>query len=109
VPVNWKYGIGPVGVEGPIEVPYGSLFGADGVAMQGSGKVTIEKIDPLTGEKHEETMYFELDNGRELHWVNGNGELTQWENDHWTNGSPAQIGNPEDAVFRPVSKATGLT
>jgi len=84
-PVQWAHGIGP-----RIEVPNGALFSAEGIAMQGSGKVTVEG----------ETRYIQLDNPRDLDWVNADGERTKWGEGSWTNGPPARIENPEDARFR---------
>jgi hypothetical protein len=93
-PIRWTHNLGP-----ELEVPHGALFGAEGVAMQGSGRVTL-----ASGE----VLDFELDNGTELDWANSQGELTEWGEGGWSNGEPLQIGNPEDAEFRPVSKAQDL-
>jgi hypothetical protein len=90
-------------------VPKGALFSVDGVAMQGSGKVTIEVIDPVTGEAVMEVLHFELNNPQDLHWLNEDGRPSNWEDGAFTNGHPYQIENPEDAEFRPVSKAEGFT
>lgn len=109
VPIPWKYDIGPAGIDTTIEVPYGSLYGPDGVAMQGSGKVTIELINPETGEMHQHTVCFTLDNPRDLDWKNAAGDLTEWGEHGWTDGQPAEIANPEAAQFRPYSRATELT
>ena len=110
--VNWANGVGP-----DLDVPYGSIFAGDGVAMQGSGKVTIAVFDPVTGDQVTDpvsgdpvtrVLYFELDNGTELDWINEQGNITTWEPGGWTHGNPAEIANPEDARFRPVSKAPDL-
>ncbi|MFV2043626.1 MAG: hypothetical protein ACC700_10385, partial [Anaerolineales bacterium] len=109
VPIRWKYNIGPQDVDVAVEVPYGSLYGPDGVAMQGSGEVTVDVIDPATGEIQERTVQFTLDNPRDLEWKNGAGDPTKWEDESWTNGQPAEIANPDDARFRPYSKTADLT
>jgi hypothetical protein len=98
--IAWAHGIGP-----NVEVPSGALFSVDGVAMQGSGKMTV--INQRTGE--ETVLYFELDNPQELHWLNEEGRPTKWEDGQFSNGHPYEIENPETAEFRPVSKATELT
>ncbi len=77
--------------------------------MQGSGEVTVEVIDPATGEIQEYKVQFTLDNPRDLDWKNGAGDPTRWEDERWTNGPPAEIANPEAAQFRPYSKAADLT
>ncbi|MFV2043621.1 MAG: hypothetical protein ACC700_10360 [Anaerolineales bacterium] len=110
VPIPWKYDIGHQDVDVVVEVPYGSLYGPDGVAMQGSGEVTVEVIDPATGEIQERTVQFTLDNPRDLDWKNGKGDPTEWQRGRgWTNGQAAEIANPKAAQFRPYSKAADLT
>jgi hypothetical protein len=109
VQIPWKYDIRPEGIDTTIEVPYGSLYGPDGVAMQGSGKVTVEVVNKVTGETHQHTVYFTLDNPRDLDWNNATGDLTEWGEHGWTNGQPAEIANPEVAQFRPYSRVSELT
>ena len=108
-PISWKYDIGPAGIYAPIEVAYGALFGPDGVAMQGSGVVTVEVSDPATGQIEQHTVHFTLDNPGDLNWANSDRKPTEWGEGGWTNGQPAEIANPEDARFRPLSAAPDLT
>jgi len=107
--IRWKYDIGPEGINGPIEVPRGALFGPDGVAMQGSGVVTVEVTNPATGETEQHTVYFTLDNPGDLTWANSEDKSTEWSDGGWTNGRPARIANPDDALFRPLPKPPELT
>ena len=100
VPIPWRYDIGPQGVDGPIEAPYGALYGPDGVAMQGSGVVTVEVIDPQTNEVHQQEVYFTLNNPNQLDWKNEEGDPTGFAEGGWTNGRGAEIANPEAAEFR---------
>jgi hypothetical protein len=91
--IKWAEGFAP-DVQVP-NVQYGTLFSADGVAMQGSGMVLID----------DEPFYFELDNPEDLHWLNKEGHPTRWEDGKYTNGHPYEVANPEVAEFRPGSKA----
>jgi hypothetical protein len=95
--INWVDGFEP-NVQVP-NVPYGTLFTTDGVAMQGSGKVLIDG----------ELFYFELNNPEDLRWLNKEGNPTWWENEGYTNGLPYEVANPEVAEFRPGSKAEDFT
>jgi hypothetical protein len=99
-PIPWRWNVGPEGVNGPIEVPYGALYGPDGVAMQGSGLVTVEVVDPQTNEVHQRTVYFTLNNPDQLDWKNENGDITSFGQDGWDNGQGVEIANPELAEFR---------
>jgi hypothetical protein len=107
-PIPWSWNIGPEGVNGPIEAPYGALYGPDGVAMQGSGVVTVEAVDPQTNEVHEQKVYFTLNNPRELNWKNEHGEPTGFGEGGWTNGRGVEIANPEAAEFRVLPGAPEL-
>jgi len=100
VPIPWWYDIGPGGIDGPIEVPYGALYGREGVAMQGSGVATVEVVDPQTQEVHQEKVYFTLNNPNELDWKNEHGEITEYGERGWTRGPAVEIANPEQAEFR---------
>ena len=95
--VTWKNG------DPGFEVPNGALFSAEGVAMQGSGKVTVDG----------KTMYIQLDNPRDLHWDNAEGDLTEWTGGSWSTGPPVRINNPEAAKFRwdntPPSLTSGVS
>lgn len=108
-PIRWKYDMGPEGINQQVAVPYGALFGPDGVAMQGSGVVTVEAVDPQTGKVHQQEVHFTLDNPHDLQWANAEGNPTSWEEGGWSNGRPAEIANPEDAEFRPLPEAPELT
>jgi len=105
VPIPWKEGFRPEGVEGDMLVPYGSLYSPEGVAMQGSGRVTLENGDVL---------YFQLDNPGDLEWQDASSNHVSWERDkQWVtdNGEPSfpsEIANSEAAEFRPGSRAMEL-
>jgi hypothetical protein len=99
-PIPWRWNVGPEGVNGPIEVPYGALYGPDGVAMQGSGVVTVEVVDPETHEAHQQKVYFTLNNPDELDWKNEHGDPTEYGERGWTKGPAVEIANPEQAEFR---------
>jgi hypothetical protein len=101
VAIPWRWSIGPQGVNAPIEVPYGALYGPDGVAMQGSGVVTVEVVDLQTQEVHQQKVYFTLNNPDQLHWKNEHGDPTSFvQGGGWENGRAVEIANPEDAEFR---------
>ena len=100
VEITWSWGIGPEGVDQPIEVPYGALYGPDGVAMQGSGVVPVEVIDPETQEPQQQKVYFTLNNPDQLDWKNEHGDPTSFGQGGWENGRGVEIANPELAEFR---------
>ena len=105
VPIPWKEGFRPEGIEGDIMVPYGSLYSPEGVAMQGSGRVTLE---------NGQVLYFQLDNPSSLEWQDESGHQVSWQTGRqWVTSNndasfPAEIANSDAAEFRPGSRATEL-
>jgi hypothetical protein len=87
-------------------VHYGSLFSVEGVAMQGSGRLS------LSGE----TVYFSLENPGEVMWMDESGSQVICTNSgfirtgdrHTPARGLVQVMNPQDAVFSMGSRASEL-